>query len=194
MLRFLDYINMIRNKSDLKLCHSLIIGILIYLIFFFTVGQVINSWNSWNLSREVIRDRKRVYYRILLGTCCKYISVGRDRMKVLAVEFHVAARAAAWPVLRGPPVPLNTLPTRLGAGRGMPRSVCGLWCPGRLSVRAFESLCRSQTRPVLSQSSQVLLDTGRFGEEVFFAWVSSLLLISRKAKPTQERALRMVLH
>lgn len=153
MLRFLNYVNIIRNKSDLKLCHSLIIGVLIYLIFFFTVWQVINSWNSWNLSCEVIRDRKCVYYRILLETCCKYISVGQDRMNVLAADFHVAARAAAWPVLRGTPVPLNTLPTRLGAGRGMPRSVCGLWCRGTLSVRAFESLCRSQTRPVLSQSS-----------------------------------------
>lgn len=89
MLRFLNYINMIRNKSDLKLCHSLIIGVLIYLILFFTVWQVINSWNSWNLSREVIRDRKCVYYRILLETCCKYISVGQDRMNVLAADFHV---------------------------------------------------------------------------------------------------------
>lgn len=45
-----------------------------------------------------------MYYRMLWGTWCKYISVGQDRMNVFAADFDAAAWLA---LLRGTGVPLN---------------------------------------------------------------------------------------
>lgn len=92
MLRFLNYINMLCNKSDLKY-HSLITGVLIYLGFLFITGQTINSWNSWILSYEAIRDKECVYYAVFLGTCCTCIWVGQDTINIFLAELGIAARA-----------------------------------------------------------------------------------------------------
>lgn len=169
MLRFLNYINMLCNKSDLKY-HSLIIGVLIYLGFLFITGQTINSWNSWILSYEAIRDKECVYYAVFLGTCCTCIWVGQDTINIFLAELGIAARAGDTRCLWA------TLP-HTWAG------LCGVWAPTGCPTSTSGSLCRSQC-------SQVPLDPGGFWEEALFAWLCSLFLISRKATPAHEQAWR----